>query len=73
MDPNETLKQFRRTLERAAAIDPQVPDAGAPLTALDLAPWVQQAQLLAEAVDYASQLDAWLCRGGFLPTAWDHK
>jgi hypothetical protein len=57
MDPNETLAQLRTALDalRTTGDDENVGDAVA--AAFD-------------AAEAAANLDEWLSRGGFLPTAW---
>lgn len=54
MDPNETLRLMREA-------DAEAREATDDINALNYA---------LEALNYASDLDAWLTSGGFLPTEW---
>lgn len=57
MDPNETLRLLRLTLDAAFQCADEGSAAGAALAVMD-------------ARDYLSDLDEWLSKGGFLPDAW---
>ena len=57
MDPNETLSQLRTLSKRT----------------LDTSVSMHHAEIADAAVDLASlveSLDAWISKGGFLPSAW---
>lgn len=75
MDPNAALENLRTILEELTAVlaqtgaeedDADEGDEDLARAALDLSD-------LSELCDTFAGLDAWLARGGFLPTAWARR
>ena len=65
MDVNET---YRRMLSALARLQNQREDYDEGHTYLEI-----DRDDLIEMLDSAKALNNWLCRGGFLPTAWEKK
>lgn len=57
MDPNAVLKEIRKLIERASD--------------LESFPRPDPAELLTELASAVEDLDEWLTKGGFLPSAWE--
>lgn len=67
MDPNATLQRFRDAMERLTNVRNAYADSTTGATE-PFETYIQEAA--EEAADAAADLDHWLTRGGFLPTAW---